>query len=113
MFPEHSADDPLLEGGSCLEEDDPLLEEIVDAAMDGFTELVPPEVAAFIRDSVRDRILFHPEGQRLLRQTRPDPSVDASRNVARRRASPAADPLRVAPAVDTSNAAPCPKKRPR
>ena len=86
MPPEHALHDPLLrEDNPLLNDDDPFLEEILDAAMEGFAELVPADVAALIRDSVRDRLLFHPEGRRLVRQARPDPCVDRSGSMAKQR----------------------------
>lgn len=65
--------------------DDPLLDEIVEASMDGLLDLVPPEVAAVIRDSVRGMFTFHPEGQRLLRQARVEAVSDKSTEHTRRR----------------------------
>jgi hypothetical protein len=86
MPPEPALHDPLLgEDNPLLDDDDPFLEEILDAAMEGFAEIVPADVAAFVRDSIRDRLLFHPEGRRLVRQARPDPLVDRSRSVAKQR----------------------------
>ena len=89
MSPVLAPDDLLLEilgeENPLLCDDDPFLEEILDAAMEGFAELVPADVAAFVRDSMRDRLLFHPEGRRLVRQARPDPVVDRSGSVVKQR----------------------------
>ena len=85
MSPVLAPDDPLLEilgeENPLLRDDDPFLEEILDAAMEGFAELV----AAFVRDSMRDRLLFHPEGRHLVRQARPDRVVDRSGSMAKQR----------------------------
>ena len=84
------------------DDDGSFLEEIVDAAMEGFGHLVPPEVAELNRDTIRDRLLFHPEGRRLMRQARRE-LENNSRTVDRHRKPAASDAPALALVVGSSN----------
>jgi hypothetical protein len=77
---------PTTDDAPLLDEDDPLLEEVVAASMADYIDLLPPEVAEEIRSSLRGLFTFHPEAQRLLRQARAEAAVvDRSVTVARQR----------------------------
>lgn len=65
------------------DEDDALIEELLDEALEGYEGLAPPEVVAAIRAQIGDVLAATPRGRQLLRQVRPDPSADRSGELAR------------------------------
>lgn len=64
-----------------VDQDEPLLDELVTEALKDFQGVVPPEVMKAIRDNIADALGATASGRQLLRQMRPDPSVNKSAEV--------------------------------
>jgi hypothetical protein len=64
-----------------VDQDDPLIDELVTEALKDFQGVVPPEVMQAIRDNIADALAATSTGRRLLRQVRPDPTVNKSADV--------------------------------
>jgi hypothetical protein len=58
--------------------DDALVEELLDEALAGYEELMTPEALEALREEIGDVLAATEDGRRLLRQIRPDPSVQRS-----------------------------------
>ena len=64
---------------------DPAIEAFVESELDealaDYAKILPPNELAIMRAALRDELLFHPDGQRLVRAAMDDPSVDRSAKV--------------------------------
>lgn len=67
---------------------DPLLEAEVERAVAPYRGKVSAEMLDHYRDRLREALLFHPVGRRLLNRVRPVPTLQNSDNVVGRDASP-------------------------
>ncbi len=77
------------------EQDDALIEELLDEALEGYEGVVPAELLAAMRAHIGDTLAATASGKRLLRQVRPDPVLSRSADLelpqgAGERAQPAA-----------------------
>lgn len=70
---------------------DPVLENEVERAISPYRGLVSPEVLLQMKERLREALLFHPVGRRLLNRVRPLPELQQSDEVARREAPDPAD----------------------
>jgi len=64
-----------------VDQHDPLIDELVTEALQDFEGVVPPEVMKAIRDNIADALGATANGRQLLRQMRPDPTVNKSAEV--------------------------------
>jgi hypothetical protein len=69
--------------------EDAMVNELVEGALAGWEALLPPEALARIRGSLMETLRVHPDGRQLLRQLRPDPTVQQSGDVPREGATEA------------------------
>ena len=53
-------------------EDEAYVEVLLDEALAGYEQLTTPEQLVVIRTTIRDELLFHPDGQKLVRAARAD-----------------------------------------
>jgi len=61
-----------------IEQDDMLIEDLLDEALEGYEGVVPAEIITAIRAQIGDTLAATEAGKRLLRQVRPDPVVARS-----------------------------------
>lgn len=59
------------------DDDDPLIESLLDAAMAGYEHVLPPPELDAIREALRDDLLFTPEGQRTIRRLRAEATQES------------------------------------